>query len=80
MNELDESDLSLELDQNMINGGKGISVDESGNSPKILGPQDIQLQLLLPSDEEEEVKYNVQQSVRRTDEPETWHPEHPISL
>ena len=38
MNELDESDLSLELDQNMINGGKGISVDDSGNSPKILGP------------------------------------------
>ena len=41
MNELDESDLSLEIDQNMINGGKGISVDDSGNSPKILGPQDI---------------------------------------
>ena len=41
MNELDESDLSLEIDQNMINGGKGISEDDSENSPKILGPQDI---------------------------------------
>ena len=56
MNKLDQSDLSLELDQNMINGSKGISVEDSDNSPNILGPQDIQLQLLVPSDEEEEEK------------------------